>query len=146
MVREMSELCFFVPSPRRDKKGRPLGMDGMNEIVAQARGNRFAAAKAKKAATEHVAGFALAAAREQHWTMPEGRCYVLLTFVEPSSKRDPDNIFAGAKPILDGLTARGGLGAGIIADDSQARIDLHCSLAHRIDKEHPGVWVRIKEE
>ena len=24
MVREMSELCFFVPSPRRDRRGRPL--------------------------------------------------------------------------------------------------------------------------
>ena len=146
MVREMSELCFFVPSPRRNCRGRPLAMDGLNEIIARERGNLNAAAKAKHDATAYVAEYAKEAAHEQHWHTPEGRCHVTLTFVEINHDRDPDNVFAGAKYVLDGLTARADLGAGVIMDDSQACITLVCALADTTDKEHPGVWVRIKEE
>ena len=146
MVREMSELCFFVPSPRWDRRGRPLAMDGLNEIIARERGNLNAAAKAKHDATAYVSYIAARAAREQHWHTPEGRCRVTLTFVEINHRRDPDNVFAGAKYVLDGLTARADLGAGVIMDDSQACITLVCALADTTDREHPGVWVRIREE
>ena len=146
MVREMSELYFFVPSPRWDRRGRPLAMDGLNEIIARERGNLHAAAKAKRAATAYVSYIAKRAAHEQHWHTPDGRCHVTLTFVEINHRRDPDNVFAGAKYVLDGLTARADLGAGVIMDDSQACITLACALADETDKEHPGVWVRIREE
>lgn len=145
--KEMSrDLCFFVPSNRVDKRGCPLGMDGLNEIIRQARGNRFGAARSKTDASEHVATYAKLAAHEQGWSMPKGHCSVVLSFVEPSTRRDPDNIFAGAKYILDGLTARSDTGAGVIRDDSQRCITLRCVVADHIDKEHPGVWVRIKED
>jgi len=36
--------------------------------------------------------------------------------------------------------------AGVIRDDSQRCITLRCVVADHIDKEHPGVWVRIKED
>ena len=147
MVRAMSnELCFFVPSPRRDSRGHPLAMDGLNEIIARERGNLHAAAKAKHEATAYVSYIAARAAHEQHWHTPEGRCHVTLTFVEINHRRDPDNVFAGAKCVLDGLTARADLGAGVIMDDSQACITLVCALADTTDKERPGVWVRIREE
>ena len=148
MVRAMmsKELCFFVPSPRRDSRGRPLAMDGLNEIVYHSRANFCAANKYKSDATAYVSEIAKHAAHEQHWHTPEGRCHVTLTFVEINHRRDPDNVFAGAKYVLDGLTARADLGAGVIMDDSQACITLVCALADKTDKEHPGVWVRIKEE
>ena len=146
MVREMSELCFFVPSPRRGKRGRPLAMDGQNDINRAERGNTKAAARAKHDATAYVAEYAKEAAHDQHWHTPEGRCHVTLTFVEINHRRDPDNIYGGAKYVLDGLTARAALGAGVIMDDSQKYITLRCALADKTDREHPGVWVRIKEE
>ena len=101
MVREMSELCFFVPSPRRDRRGRPLAMDGLNEIIARERGNLHAAAKAKHEATAYVSYIAARAAHEQHWHTPEG--------VHPMSAEEVEWL---REQIL--LTAQGVLLAAIV--------------------------------
>lgn len=136
-------ITFFIPSPRSDKRGHPMGMDGLNEILRQARGNKFSAARGKKEASEYVAAYARMAATRVEWHTPEDRSLVVLSFVEPNRRRDPDNIFAGAKYILDGLTLRGDTGAGLIRDDSQACIDLWCLLGDT-DRDKPGVWVHIR--
>lgn len=101
MVREMSnELCFFVP-PRRDGRGHPLAMDGLNELIARERGNLNAAAKAKHDATAYVSYIAARAAHEQHWHTPEG--------VHPMSAEEVEWL---REQIL--LTAQGVLMAAIV--------------------------------
>ena len=149
------ELCFFIPS---DRPGRPWY--GLNDIIAACKlqGRRPDAQKAK--AERHVARHAQQAMDEQLWDAPDGRCEVILTFVEMGTNRDPDNIFGGAKYILDGLCepmfhhlTKGGrevwrhrYGCGAIHDDGQKYVELRCALADHIDREHPGVWVRIREK
>ncbi len=154
------ELCAWVPSNNTDKSGRPAPLDGTNELVRQARGNALAAARRKRINEQHVARHVAQAMEDQGWVAPEGRSDVTLTFVEVSSRRDPDNIFGAAKYILDGLctpvhTGRMGRrgkeriihqdGCSAIIDDSQAYVDLHMGIAEP-DRQRPGVWVRIREK
>ena len=153
------ELCFFVPSHYGSRRGPWWGM---NEIMQAQRtfGKKRRDAR-KAAAEEHVAAIAADAMLAQGWTAPEGRCEVVLTFVEAGRNRDPDNIFGGAKYILDALCeptfmrvdAKTGhevwkhrSGCGAIRDDSQRYVTLRCAIADHTDKRNPGVWVRIREE
>ena len=142
----VNKIRFFVPSPKTDKTGRPIAMDGMNDMIARERGSLYAAAQAKKSMTAYVARVAAYAAYDMHWHTPEERCLVTLVFVEANHRRDPDNIVGGAKYVLDGLTLRSDLGAGLIIDDSQQHIDLVCKLSPHIDRDRPGVWVIIEKE
>lgn len=157
------ELCFFVPSNYRNRHGSRKGpWWGMNEIMQSQRtyGKRTVD-RQKLGAETHVARIARAAMEEQGWQAPEGRCEVILTFVEMGRSRDPDNIFGGAKYILDALCEptfmrvdkRSGKevwkhrsGCGAIHDDSQRYVTLRCAIAERTDRQEPGVWVRLKEE
>lgn len=150
------ELCFFIPSNR---EGRPWY--GLNDIVQAARTTgRSHPDRQKHDAERHVARIAEAAMDEQLWTTPQGRCRVTLTFVEMGRNRDPDNIFGGAKYILDALCTpvfshltksgrevwRHREGCGVIVDDSQRYVELACAIAEKTDRRHPGVWVRIRRE
>lgn len=150
------ELCFFIPSNR---EGRPWY--GMNDIVQAARTTgKGHPDRQKHDAERHVARIAEAAMDEQLWSTPQGRCRVTLTFVEMGRNRDPDNIFGGAKYILDGLCTpvfshltksgrevwRHKEGCGALVDDSQRYVELRCAIAEETDRRRPGVWVRIKEE
>lgn len=150
-----SEICFFVPS---DRDGRPWY--GLNDIIDMARKSRFGYAHQKDSAEKHVARIARMTMDEHLWVPPEGQCEVILTFVEMGRNRDPDNIFGGAKFILDALCEptfhyvtksgrevwRHKHGAGVIVDDDQQHVELRCALADRTDRKHPGVWVRIRRK
>jgi len=61
------------------------------------------------------------------------------TWIEPNAKRDPDNVEAGTKFILDGLVL-----AGIIENDGRKQIK-KSSHQHAISKDNPGVIVKIQE-
>lgn len=147
----MSDLCFFVPSNRRDRHGRPQPLDGLNEIIRQSRGNAVAAARRKDENEGHVSRHARAAMERCGWTAPECVSEVTLTFVEVGRRRDPDNIFGASKFILDALCTpqqRGRRtihknGCGAIVDDSQEYVELRCAIADHVDREMPGVWVRL---
>jgi len=67
------------------------------------------------------------------------RVELTITWHEPNMKRDPDNIMAGQKFILDALVM-----AGVIPDDSQRYIK---GIAHRfdVDPENPRIEVEIVE-
>jgi len=158
------ELVFFVPSCYVGASGREHNGPwwGMNEIMKAAR--TFGKGRPdiqKNDAEAHVASVAAAAMEAQGWSAPEGRCVVVLTFVEMGRNRDPDNVFGGAKYILDALCeptfmrrdARTGKeiwkhksGCGAIRDDSQRYVSLRCAIAERTDRRNPGVWVRIRKE
>lgn len=91
----------------------------------------------------------LVAMKEQGWKCPDCRCTVSMTFVEPHRRRDPDNVYGGAKFILDGITERHGsrtYGAGAIHDDSQRYMRLVLDPDIRVDREHVGCWVTIETE
>jgi len=65
---------------------------------------------------------------------------LIITWYEPDRRRDPDNIMAGQKFILDGLVAAKG-----IPNDSQKYI---VSIIHRfrVDKQNPRIEVEILDE
>jgi Holliday junction resolvase RusA-like endonuclease len=67
------------------------------------------------------------------------RVNITITWYEPNIKRDPDNIMAGQKFILDSLVK-----AGVIHDDSQKYIN---SIIHKfeVDRQNPKVEVEVEE-
>lgn len=152
------ELCFFVPSEFGTHHGPWFGL---NEIMkAQRTFSKGRPDRQKHQAEQHVSSIAATAMEDQGWTAPGGRCSVTLTFVEMGRNRDPDNVFGGAKYILDALCEptlmrvdkrtgtevwRHRSGCGAIHDDSQRYVELHCAIAAETDRRNPGVWVRIRE-
>lgn len=150
------ELCFFIPS---DREGKPWY--GLNDIIGAAKlsgPNR--PDRQKLRAEKHAAEYAADAMLAQGWTAPKGRCEVILTFVEMGRNRDPDNVFGGAKYIMDALCEpmfhhrdkrgrevwRHANGCSAIHDDSQRYVHLRCAISEEIQRRNPGVWVRIRRE
>ena len=131
------ELCFFVPSNYKNQHGARKGpWWGMNEIMQSQRSfGKGRVDRQKLGAETHVAEIAAHAMAQHGWVAPDGPCEVVLTFVEVGRSRDPDNVFGGAKYIMDALCER---------DDSQRYVTLRCAIAERTDRENPGVWVRIR--
>lgn len=143
----MAALEFFVPTNRYDGKGRRTHLDGLNELIAAHNRGRKPAARLKRQNGRNAEGHCLAAMREAGWQMPMGKCIVTITFVEVDRRRDPDNIFGGAKFLLDGITLPRGqkeYGAGAIVDDSQRFVSLRLPDPV-VDRHHPGAWIRIEE-
>ena len=89
-------------------------LPGLNEVIEANRYSRYKGASLKKE-TETLIRFSIRSA------LRRGECYpvalpsaVMLHFQERNRRRDLDNIFSGAKFILDAMKAE-----GIIRDDSQ---------------------------
>ena len=112
----------------------PGRLPGLNEIIASARSHKMKSAQEKKTYTERVAWFAKAELKPI-----QGKCDILFIWVEKNRRRDPDNITAGQKFVLDGLVQ-----AGIIPNDGwkQIRTILHSFL---VDQDE-GVKVIIQVE
>lgn len=112
-------------------------LHGMNEIIAACRKNRYAGAKEKR----EQQAICLHAIRE-HWVRPVQSYPVTVSieWVEPNTKRDPDNISAAKKFIFDALQD-----AGILRSDSMKEVGkIRESFA--VDKASPRVRVTIQEE
>jgi hypothetical protein len=142
----MPSLEFFIPSNRLSKKGRPAPLDGLNELVAAERSGYRVGNALKRKNGMNAEASCLYAMRVSGWETPNAKCRVTLTFVEPHDRRDPDNIFGGAKFILDGIISRSerkSFGAGAVVDDSQRWIELRFGDIE-IDREHPGCRVLIE--
>jgi len=112
----------------------PGRLPGLNEIIAAAKSHYAKYSTEKKERTEEVAWLA----KQARLPKFEKACLVI-TWFEPDRRRDPDNIMAGQKFILDGLVQ-----AGTITNDSQRYIQ---SITHRfgVDRENPRVEVEITE-
>ena len=110
-----------------DIEGR---LPGLNEMIEAAKSHYGAYAKMKQTYTDMVA-----------WLAKKLPAYekvaLIITWHEPDQRRDPDNIMAGQKFILDGLVA-----AGTIPNDSQKYVR---GIAHRfkVDRKSPRVEVEI---
>lgn len=142
----MPTLEFFVPSNRTNKDGTPAPLDGLNELVAAERAHYGPTMKRRNGMNAEAS--AIYAMRAEHWECPKTKSVVTLTFVEPHGKRDPDNVYGGAKFILDGITkpiGRKRYGAGVIEDDSQRWIELRFGPIE-VDPRNVGCRVRIDNE
>lgn len=145
----MPTLRFFVPTNRRDKKGHLAPLDGLNELVRADRTGYHYGNKVKRENGRNAEVSCLVAMRESGWRVPDCRCTVTLSFVEPHRRRDPDNVYGGAKFILDGITepkGSRGYGAGAIHDDSQKWMRLVLDPDIGVDPQHVGCWVTIETE
>lgn len=110
-----------------DIEGR---LPGLNEMIEAAKSHFGAYASMKQTYTDMVAWLAKKLPTYE-------RVALIITWYEPDERRDPDNIMAGQKFILDGLVA-----AGTIPNDSQKYVR---GIMHRfeVDRQNPRVEVEI---
>jgi len=111
----------------------PGRLPGLNEIIAAAKngkGKYQPYALMKERYTNMVAWLAKKLPRYNEVVL-------IITWYEPDHRRDPDNIMAGQKFIMDGLVE-----AGTIPDDSQKHVK---GIAHRfrVDRINPRIEVEI---
>lgn len=115
-----------------DIEGR---LPGLNEMIAAAKkgkGKYQPYSIMKQTYTDMVAWLAKMLPKYQ-------QVNIIITWYEPNEKRDPDNVMAGQKFILDGLVK-----AGTIPNDSRRYIK---SITHipELDRQNPRVEVEIIE-
>ena len=113
-----------------DIEGRLPGLNEIIEAAKQGKGKYQPYALMKEKYTEMIAWIAKKLPSYE-------KVALVITWYEPNSRRDPDNIMAGQKFILDGLVQ-----AGAIPNDSQKYI---AGIVHRfrVDKQNPRVEVEI---
>ena len=110
----------------------PGEFPSMNEIIAKSKQHYAVYSKMKKKYTELVvyqsAGMAAI-----------GKADFVITWYCKNKRKDPDNLSAGIKFLLDGLVE-----AGVMENDGWGNVN---TLTHifRIDKENPRVEVEIFE-
>jgi len=108
----------------------PGRLPGLNEIIDAAKRNPHEYARMKETCTAMVAWLAKKLPRFE-------KVALVITWYEPDLRRDPDNIMAGQKFILDGLVQ-----AGVLPNDSQKYVR---GIMHRleVDRQNPRVEVEI---
>lgn len=108
----------------------PGRLPGLNEIIDAAKRNPHEYARMKETCTAMVAWLAKKLPRFE-------KVALVITWYEPDRRRDPDNIMAGQKFILDGMVQ-----AGTIPNDSQRYIQ---GILHRFrtDPKNPRIEVEI---
>ena len=109
----------------------PGRLPGLNEIIDAAKSHFGEYASMKETYTNMVGWLAKKLPTYE-------KVALIITWYEPDQRRDPDNIMAGQKFILDGLVA-----AGTIPNDSQKYIK---RIQHEfdVDKQNPRVEVVIE--
>ena len=144
------ELNVWIPSNRAFKDGRPKGMDGLNEIIAQNRASRYKGAQIERENVEWCSWYILKAMRDQRWPAMHTLelaypVRVIVRFVEANGARDVSNIVGGGlKYLLDALSRPRGrkLGTAAIYDDSPkwiAELETHVSIS----PSSPGIAVTV---
>lgn len=112
-------------------------LPGLNEITSSARYNRFAGASLKKKFT-HLCQYSIKASTPPKFETP---VHVEFVWIEPNLKRDPDNITAGAKFILDALVEE-----GVLPNDTRKWVHGITHVFETPDKLKPRILVTIKGE
>jgi hypothetical protein len=124
------------------KRGYPLQqwleivgpLPGMNEMIAAAKGS---GGRGRGYATMKLA-WTLKVKSEAKGLRPVSRAFLRFTWFESSRRRDPDNVCAAKKFILDGLVA-----AGVLPKDGWASV-AGFSDRWAVDKARPRVEVTIE--
>ena len=150
------QLHIWIPTNRAYDDGRPKAMDGLNELIGDARTDRQMAARIERENVEWCVFFIRRAMGRQSWRPIQDKqharpCEVMLTFVEANRRRDVSNIVGGGmKYVLDALTRtrydrRGRVtkaGAAAIYDDSMRWLS-DCTTRVRVDPLKPGINVTV---
>lgn len=113
----------------------PGTLPALNEIIGQAKGHWSQYARSKK---DHTAAVALRARAER--VLPiEGAALLHCTWYAPDRRKDPDNLAAAVKFILDGLVQ-----AKVLPNDGWHQV---AEIRHRffVDKKNPRVEVELAE-
>jgi Holliday junction resolvase RusA-like endonuclease len=115
-----------------DIEGRLPGLNEMIDAAKKGKGKYQPYSMMKQTYTDMVAWLAKKLPKYE-------QVNITITWYEPNEKRDPDNIMAGAKFILDGLVK-----AGTIPNDTRRYIK---SITHipELDRDNPRVEVEIQE-
>jgi len=115
-----------------DIEGRLPGLNEMIDAAKQGKGKYQPYSMMKQTYTDMVAWLAKKAGLPKY-----EKAYLIITWCEPDERRDPDNIMAGQKFILDGLVQ-----AGVLPNDSQKYVR---GIVHRfkVDRKNPRVEVEI---
>jgi Holliday junction resolvase RusA-like endonuclease len=111
----------------------PGALPGLNEIVAANRKSRYTGAEQKRDTQAFIAPFVprpIATLRSP--------VVVTIAWHEKDARRDPDNVNAGVKFVLDTLTA-----LGVLVGDGRKHI---AGITHRVttDRANPRVEVTIE--
>jgi Holliday junction resolvase RusA-like endonuclease len=114
----------------------PGRLPGMNEIIDEARTNKYSSNGLKRVMEDDIT-----IAMLMHKAKPvHGRVIVSVWWYEPDARRDPDNIHAGIKFILDAMVSN-----GLIDGDGQKHI---AGIIHHVakDKNNPRVYVEYENQ
>lgn len=116
----------------------PGRLPGLNEYTSACRTNPYAGAKLKREATE-ACMWAAKAAGVRSVAVPVD---VHVTWVEPNTRRDKDNIRFAIKFVLDALVR-----LGVIPDDGWGQVG-SLSDSYMVNRSNPRVIVTLecKEE
>jgi len=110
----------------------------MNEIIAAAKGSGGRGALYARMKRDWGETVALLA-KSKRLPAIDGPVFVDLFWIERDARRDPDNIQAGVKLVLDGLVT-----AGVLKGDSQRFV---LGITHRVrvrhESEEAGVHVTL---
>lgn len=125
------------PPPLRLRIWIPGVFPGMNEITKAAKSGRGKSNGYSRMKASHDARVVNAL---RGVPLPKiGRARFAFVWYEPQRRRDPDNVSAGQKFVLDGLVK-----AGVIPNDGHNEV---AGLSHDfvISPDHPGVVVTVTE-
>lgn len=113
----------------------PGRLPSLNEMIREARGNKYAAARTKREMTE-LCGWE---AKRQHVPPMTGPIILSVLWVEKDMRRDIDNIAFACKYLLDGLQL-----VNVIANDNWKCVN---GITHRfaVDSKKPRVVVELQE-
>lgn len=115
----------------------PGKMESLNDYIYAERSTKYHAAGMKKKGMKRVSRSIEKCLRGVKIRNP---VYMDFKWVEPTSRRDPDNISSyGRKVILDAL-----VNSGVIEDDSWKYI-VGFSDRFQVDKDNPHIEVQIRE-
>lgn len=113
----------------------PCELPALNETIDASKRHFAAYAKQKRKYTSLVATLARTQLKPT-----DGRTHLSFSWYCRNQRKDPDNVAAGKKLVLDGLVA-----AGILKNDGWKQIE-GFSDAFYIDRKQPRVEVRINEK
>lgn len=118
----MNKIEFFIPGP----------LPGMNEMIDMARDHWSESHRNRQMWVDHIAAIIGRVPKLE-------RVHVHFHWLEKDRRRDPDNIIAAKKYVLDGMVA-----AGLVSNDGWVQAAGFLDTWD-VNKKNPGVYVRVRE-
>lgn len=132
---------YIVPPKREQSFFVNARLDGLNEVIQEAR-THWRAGAAHKKAQQEIVEWAIVEAKKKGLQPVTGPFRIALHFAEPNTARDPDNIVSAKKFILDALQTM-----GIIPNDNQKYVLGFAESWGLADEQHKvGVHIKLIED